>query len=291
MITTQKKLLEQCKINVKNTFGMVPTSVLFLDKNKELDELIGDKYCEIRNLGNIGKAKRRGGGRASKLNYSLFNTGLCNLLIPYFFRKGDSILDPFMGKATRPIITLLHDMNYTGYEVDPDTIKYVKKRIKSIKKLNDKPITIKEADGVRMKDLSKEKDIFDGIFTCPPYWNVEKYSGKGNDISHCKNFDNFLSEIQILMNNCYRLLKPSDYKNNNFHLAIFVVGSIRDGKKGLYDLDFEFQKLAKNAGFILHEKIIHQNKPTNVGITVRMNYMKRFTAKAHETILIFRKGG
>ena len=71
MKSTKAKMLEQCKIMIKEHYGFLPKSVMSFKKVPEYEELIGDKNCALRNLGNIGKARRRGGGDASKINYSL----------------------------------------------------------------------------------------------------------------------------------------------------------------------------------------------------------------------------
>jgi DNA modification methylase len=290
--STKQDMLDQCPFMIKDEFGFIPKSVMAINRNKELDEFVGDKHCKLRNLGNLGKAKRRGGGDASKINYSLFNTGLCDFIYHYFFNKNDLILDPFMGKAARPVIAILRKLRYIGFEVDDETIKYVHQRIKHISNLKglNPQINILNEDGVRMNSLSAFANVFDGILTCPPYCNVEKYSGKGNDISYCKTWEDYSKEIEILMENCYRLIKPSDYKKNKFHLAIFVVGSVRDGKKGLLDMDSLFQNAAKKSGFIFHDKFTQENVPsTTLHITASSNYVKRYTGKVHETVLVFRK--
>jgi len=287
--STQKAMLELCDVNIKETYGMIPESVMQFDNNPELREIIGDHNCSLRNLGDQGKARRRGGGDAAKRNYSIFNNELCKFLYSYYFKEGWHILDPCMGKATRPVMALLNKMRYTGFEVCPDTIKYVRGRLSRFKKQDRQNITIHNKDGMSLAPLKKHSNHFDGILTCPPYWNVEQYSGKGNDISYCRTIDDYFDQIQKMMNNCYRLIKSSDYKANIFHSAIFVVGSVRDGKKGLIDLDFEFQRCAKNAGFTLHGKFMQKNLAVNKCTLAKLNYVKKYVSKSHETVLVFRK--
>ena len=40
----------------------------------------------------------------------------------------------------------------------------------------------------------------DGLLTCPPYWNLEKYSKEG--IDHIKKWDDFLVEYEKVWKRC-----------------------------------------------------------------------------------------
>ena len=130
LVHTNIRVLDKCQISVKKKFGFIPQSVYKFMKNKEIDNIIEDKKCPNRNLGEEGKAKRRGGGRASYMNYSLFNSGLADFITKYFFKFNDTILDPFMGKATRPLICNINQLNYVGFDVDTSSIEYVQNKIK-----------------------------------------------------------------------------------------------------------------------------------------------------------------
>lgn len=293
--STQKKIIEECKINVKDVFGFMPKSVYKFMKIKKYEDIIGDKDYDKRNVGDLGQAKRRGGGFASTLNYSIFNSGLADFICKYYFEKKFTILDPFMGRATRPIMANINELNYIGFDVDDEICEWVRQKVNSLKEKNiiDKEIKteINCADGVTMEKYVNEEDVFDGIFTCPPYWNTEQYSGKGNDLSHLKTYDRFLEQIEICLRNCFRLIKWSNFKNNKYYLVVFVVGSLRQGVQGVFDLDYDFQRIARKIGFKLHDKIIHENIPTTLCFAVRRNYTKKIVGKCHETVLIFRKGG
>ena len=154
-------------------------------------------------------------------------------------------------------------------------------------------------DGTALEEYKDDKDLFDHIITCPPYFDIEKYSGKDGDISFLSD-DDFVGKIDQMFGHLYRLIKPSVYdveiiededknKRSDIHLVIITVGSKRAGKSGLKDMDYIFQNLAYKHGFVLYDKLITINRSQMATFTFRRNYKKRFLNKNHETTLVFAK--
>ena len=74
-----------------------------------------------------------------------------------------------------------------------------------------------------------------------------------------------------------------------FFPVIFTVGSVRRGNKGIIDMDYVFQMYAKDAGFVLYDKLFTENVTPGAGFTFRRNYAYRFLTKNYETTLVFMK--
>ena len=123
-------------------------------------------------------------------------------------------------------------------------------------------------------------------FTCPPYYGIEKYSGGEGDLSHMSDLE-FDQKIRIMFHNLKDMIKKSNYKEKCFHPLIFTVGTVRRGDGGLLDMDFLFQTCAKEAGFVLHDKLITVNNAPGAGFTFRRNWDFKFLCKTHETTLVF----
>jgi DNA modification methylase len=62
---------------------------------------------------------------------------------------------------------------------------------------------------------------FDLVFTCPPYYDLERYSDDKADLSNLPEYDDFRSAYRTIIAECSRLLADDRY-------AVFVVGEIRD---------------------------------------------------------------
>jgi len=270
--------------NFKERFGEIPKSIMKFKKSKELMELIDWDDSE---LGKIeGEARQRGGGYAKELRYSIYNPDQAAFILDYYTKPGYVILDPFMGRATRPIISLYLGRKYIGYDTSIKTIELNKKIVDE--KFPNAKCKLVYGDGTELIDLNFKENCIDAVFTCPPYYNIEKYSNSQGDLSYLSVSD-YNKRIEILFNNLYRLLKPSNYKTLEFHPVIITVGSVRKGIEGLIDMDYIFQKIARESGFILYDKIFTENITPGAGFTFRRNYCYSYVTKNYETTLVFMK--
>ena len=108
------------------------------------------------------------------------------------------------------------------------------------------------------------------------------------DLSYCSE-EEFDKKISKMFVHLARLIKYSDYKTMTFHPIIITVGSIRQGQKGLIDMDYKFQQFARGAGLVLHDKLFTENKTPGAGFTFRRNYVYNYVTKNYETTLVFLK--
>ena len=109
--------------------------------------------------------------------------------------------------------------------------------------------------------------------------------------------NDFNDRIDNMFGHLYRLIKPSEYENDledkeekaPIHLVAITLGSKRDGKKGIIDMDYIFQTYARKHGFVLWDRLITVNRSALTAFTFRRNYKKSFLCKTHETTLFFAK--
>jgi|GEM_PF-6359260 len=279
-----KKTREE--INIKNEFGTIPKSIMTFKKSKILMNLIEndnqDFETEIRQKGT------RGGGYAKNLKFSTYNPDQAEFIIKYYTRENDLILDPFMGRTTRPIISLYYNRKYIGFDTCKKTcdfnLKLIEKKFGNSKN-ND--FTIINGDGTSMISDLKDNSI-DCVFTCPPYYDKEKYSGEEGDLSYIS-YEEFNKKMQQCFDILYKKIKKSIYKEKKFYPVIFTVGTIRQQDSGIFDMDFIFQNMAYKSGFILHDKLFTENLTPGAGYTFRRNYLYKFVTKNYETTLVFLK--
>ena len=280
-----KDILESVRgLNFKEHFGCIPKSIMKFKKEPKLMELIDWDNSE---LGKVeGDARKRGGGYASKLRYSIYNPSQAYFILDYYTRENDLILDPFMGRATRPLVSQLLKRRYIGFDTSSKTIELNTKLLKE--KFSEQSWELYNSSGTSLRPFESNSEYFDAVFTCPPYYDVEKYSGEAGDLSHLS-YDDFNNEIKLMFKNLYRLIKTSSYKEMKFFPVIFTVGSVRRGNKGIIDMDYVFQMYAKDAGFVLYDKLFTENVTPGAGFTFRRNYAYRFLTKNYETTLVFMK--
>ena len=124
---------------------------------------------------------------------------------------------------------------------------------------------------------------FDMILSCPPYFNLERYSDLENDISNMS-WENFKRCYKDIIKNTCDLLK-----NNRF--AVFVVGDVRD-KQGIYLNFIDYTKQCfLDCGLCFYNDLIL----VNVVGTGALRCAKPFNSnrkvfKCHQNVLVFYKG-
>jgi DNA modification methylase len=273
---------EKEEIFFKKYFGGIPTSVMSFDKSPELMDFIEDTAS--MGIVNGGTATARGGGYAKNLRYSIYNPTQAEFILKYYTEEGWDILDPFAGRGTRSLMSLRLGRNYYGIDVCLGTVSENIRKIEE-KKFKNIKWEVKVGDGTRPHEVFPNQ-TFDAIFTCPPYYNIERYSGEEGDLSYLSDME-FEKSIEVMFQNLKGIIKKSSYIEKRFHPLIFTLGTVRRGDKGLLDMDFLFQEIGRNCGFTLHDKLITVNRAPGAGFTFRRNWDYKFLCKTHETTLVF----
>lgn len=207
---------------------------------------------------------------------SVFNPALGMEILKVWSKVGDNVIDPFAGRD-RALITNFMERNYHGYEISPKTYKVTTKKITKWKHLNKSySINYEMGDGVYL--LNTPNDTYDFCYSCPPYWNKEKYEpvqGQVSDMSYVE----WICAIERLAKNLKLKLKKNAY-------AVFVIADIRD-KGQMVSLHTDWIMGFKKAEWALHDIIINKTNPINVsGIN---GYLRnRFFMKSHEYLLVFK---
>ena len=170
----------QDKFDFKQEFGKIPTSVMEFDKSKELMSYIQDG--DVNTIGDIGhKSKASLSGQA--LRQSIYIPDQVVFLLKYYSRENDLILDPFSGRASRSQMCLMMKRRYVGYDIDPETIR-MNEQLSEKNGFKKDNYTFHCGDGTELKEYENDKDKFDMILTCPPYFDAEVYSGEEGDLSY-----------------------------------------------------------------------------------------------------------
>lgn len=281
-VKIKSRLSESFKedFNFKARFNGIPKSVMEFNKSPELMNLIEGDKTELNDV-TKGKAKKRGGGYASDMKYSTYNPDQAYFIIDYYTKRGDTILDPFSGRGTRPVISSLLERHYIGYDTCKETINY---NNKLLTKLPYSDTMLIHGDGTLLSDIQDRQ--IDAVFTCPPYYDKEVYSGEPGDLSHMS-YTEFDNRINHMFSRLSKIVKFSDYKDKEFHPVIITVGTHRQGDKGVIDMEHVFTRMAENNGFVLHDKLITVNRAPGQAFVFRRNYEYGFLTKTHETTLIY----
>lgn len=214
---------------------------------------------------------------------SIFDPVLCELAYKWFAPAGGKVLDPFAGGSTRGVVAEKLGYKYTGIElrkeqIDANTVQ--------AKKISVAPQWIC-GDSSKMDSLvavPPYEEMFDMIFTCPPYYDLEEYSESREDGSAKQTYEEFLIWYKVIFGACVKRLKWNRF-------LVIVVGEIRD-ENGFYR-----NFVGDTITCMLSLGLRYYNEAiliTSVGsLPLRVNNQfggYRKLGKTHQNVLVFYKG-
>jgi DNA modification methylase len=255
---------------VIDQFGWNPQSVITPTKSSKnnWDDAYLTAYEEKR-----GVCPRLPNG----LMMSEFHAGLCENIVHYWSMVGDTIVDPFAGRLTRAFVSQSLGREYHGYDVSSETVDRVRHELDR----HELGATIYKEDGCEMKSTPNESANL--VMTCPPYGDIERYESAEGQLSDIRKYDQFCERIQVCGDNIERVLKPGGF-------AVWVCGDWRrDGEYKPFHSDTI--NMFKKSGLKLHDIIVMKNDTIFAALQAGKCASKRYTAKVHEFILVFRKEG
>ena len=131
-------------------------------------------------------------GRKSMNGTSIFDPVVCEIAYKWFSKEKDKIIDPFAGGSVRGLVAGMLKRNYTGIDLSEKQIEANRQQYEEINKKYSgiiKPNWI-NGDSLNCKDLANDR--YNLLFTCPPYYDLEVYSDKENDLSNKGTYAEFI---------------------------------------------------------------------------------------------------
>ena len=272
--------------DLKGRWG-IPTSIMrFKKESVELQQLCNliskDEDLELT------KRKDLHFGESRIPLYGMM-ADLAEFLVCYYTPEGGLVLDNFMGRGTIGLASLWSNRKFIGYDVVQGNVAKFEEVVQKHLPYAKDNYQVYKSDGCELEELADKENYLDAVVTDPPYcMKAERYSEEEMDISHLSH-DDYMAKIKINFQQLYRLIKKSNFEEKIFHPVIFKVGAGRDGRKGIVDMDSEFQAAAKECGFVLWDKLYNQLCSPWVAVNWERNYVNRYVQKSHEVSLVFVK--
>lgn len=212
---------------------------------------------------------------------SIFDPVLCELTYRWFCTNGGRILDPFAGEATKGIVASYLGYEYTGIELRKEQIEANGQQAGEIGVM---PKWIC-GDSANLSSLIPDGEMYDLIFTSPPYYDLEIYSESQKDGSAFETYEKFIAWYEDIFKQAVAHLK-----DNRF--LVVKIEEVRDKKTGVYR-----NFLGDNISCFIRCGLSYYNEAvlvTAIG-TLPVRVGKQFRAarklgKTHQNILIFYKG-
>ncbi len=210
-------------------------------------------------------------------------------LFTRYTKKGDWILDPFMGSGTSLIEAQRMGRNSIGIELQDNVAREAARRISTEK--NEVCKAYAFIGNSRRTDIEKmlrtagaEKVQF--VIMHPPYWDIIKFSDDPNDLSNAADLDDFLHSFAEVIDNTTRVLERQRY------CAVVIGDKYADSR--IVPLGFHCMNLFLERGFILKAILVKnfgetQGKANKQGIWRYRALSSDFYIFKHEYIFVFKK--
>jgi hypothetical protein len=188
------------------------------------------------------------------------------------------IIDPCAGGAVRGFVATVMGYEYHGIDISADQIG---ENLALCEDWPRKPHYY-VGDGTKLGDHVDGE--FDLLFTCPPYWNKEMYSGCDGDLSACETYDEFLEKMGQMARAARPLMKAGAF-------VCLVLGHVRDqsGKppsRYLY-IPAHVAECFEDAGFQMHQEIIIRGPDGSAAANAGALWTPyKYLVPVHQTMLV-----
>lgn len=264
----------------KERWGDYPKSIMKFKK-------VNDDLRKVCNLVNHDEDLRnkKGSLRFGECDVKLhqMNPDQALFSLDYYTNPGDLICDPFNGRGTTAITSLHLERKFVGWEINPVSYQRTKEVLTKNVDSASSEWDLYEGCGCEMNEYRNDAEVFDAVFTSPPYFNkAEPYSKDPRDLCNM-DMDRFLEKIDVLFENLSRLIKRSNYKERVIKPIIMTLGTSRDGENGIQDMSFHFQSIARKHSLKLWDQMFVELNNPHVWTSLQRNYELRMVNKNYET--------
>jgi DNA modification methylase len=219
-------------------------------------------------------------------------------LIEFFTKPDQRVLDPFLGSGSTLVACAQTGRSGVGIELVEHWAQIARQRLGDGGLFpTDQEVLVGDAR-VRAAELGDES--FDFIVTSPPYWSIlrkdwdhkvkaerkskgleTRYSDDPNDLGNTESYEEFLSELGKVFEQCGRVLKPKRY-------MCVVVSDFRHGSRFIpYHADIS--RVIESVGFNLEGiTILVQDSKNLYPYGIPFAFVSNIH---HQYILTFRSNG
>ncbi len=220
---------------------------------------------------------------------SIFDPVLCEVLYRWFCPATAVCGDPFAGGSVRGIVASLLGLDYVGTDLRPEQVAANESQAIALKDMPQLSGTQRgyvkwySGDALDIETILPDNTLFDFLFSCPPYHDLEQYSDDSRDLSNM-NYDEFLINYREIVKRWAKRLK-----DNRF--ACFVVSEIRDSKGYYKNFVRDTINAFEDAGCRYYNELILVNVAGSLPVRVHKQFSSsRKAGRTHQNVLVFYKG-
>jgi DNA modification methylase len=258
------------------------TNDLNLNRWKEYDDIITDSLWILN--------KRDNSGAHHAGYWGNFIPQIPNQLLRRYTKKGEWVLDPFLGSGTTLIEAQRLGRNAVGIELSKKVLDQTKKNI--AKEVSSNKVKLEFINGdsasvdIEKVISSQEIKSFQFQIFHPPYWDIIKFSDSKSDLSNTNSIKEFLKGFGRVLDNCLPHLDKKRF-------AAVVISDKYSGGEWIPLGFYVMQEFIKR-GMILKSTIVKNFEETIAKRNQKELWRYRalaggFYVFKHEYIFIFQK--
>jgi len=187
-------------------------------KESKINDLNLNRWKEYRDIltDSLWIFDKRDRSGAHNANYwGNFIPQIPNQLLRRFTKKGEWVLDPFLGSGTTLIECKRLGRNGIGVEISPDVVELANKNISAEKNIFNVRTEVINADSTELnfKQELEKRNVKSVQFLImhPPYWDIIKFSENKKDLSNSSTLGEFLNLFGKVVDNTYDVLDNDRY--------------------------------------------------------------------------------
>lgn len=183
-------------------------------KYNDLDPKKWKEYTDINTDSLWIIDKRDNSGIHSASYHGNFIPQIPNQLFTRYTKKGDWILDPFMGSGTSLIEAQRMERNSIGIELQTELVEQVRNKIQpDIKNDYNPNVFIGDSRTIDIDEILNTLfiDKLQFVIFHPPYWDIIKFSDDKSDLSNSESLDLFLESFGEVIDNSTKHLEKNRY--------------------------------------------------------------------------------
>lgn len=217
---------------------------------------------------------------------SVFDPVLCELVYRWFCPPGGTVLDPFAGECTKGLVAAHLGHPYTGVELRPEQVEANRE---ALARITPPPAMAPQwvvGDSGALDAALPEGEAYDLVWTSPPYFDLEVYSGEEEDGSGLADYAAFSTWYCNILVACAQRLK-----RNRF--LVVKVGEVRDKRTGAYHnfVGDTVRILRERCGLAYYNEIIYVTPVGSLALRSALHLnSSRKVGKAHQNVLVFYDG-
>ena len=231
-VSTEASLQDEAIKALADT-GVSPDSARKVDPRNSLNDLTAAEWIPetISVWTQKGLGANHPDAQIEKLHPAPFSFTDVSRLVRFFTKKGQVVLDPFVGIGSTLKACALEERNGIGFELSHKYAELAKTRLaKEVNTLFAQTLTqdVREGDA-RVLAKQLDENSIDFVVTSPPYWNIlhkidtkvkqvrkeheldTQYSNDDADLGNIDSYENFIIELGKILGECVRALKPKKY--------------------------------------------------------------------------------